>query len=111
MLVDIQNLRIAFPTPSGPVEAAFTAKAMGWEVPPERRAMAGFGDYDTAMKTLEQAITDKRFIAGDRFTAADLVAVQSRWRPGLWPLHVPTTSPPTITVKCLRRPRETRLVR
>ena len=57
---------------SGPVEAAFTAKSMGWEVPPERQAMAGFGNYDTAMKTLESALAAKPFLAGDRFTAADL---------------------------------------
>ena len=57
---------------SGPVEAAFTAKAMGWEVPDGRAAMAGFGSYDAAMDTLEQALTGKTYIAGDRFTAADL---------------------------------------
>ena len=57
---------------SGPVEAAFTAKSMGWELPPERQAMAGFGSYDTAMNTLENAVRGKSFIAGDRFTAADL---------------------------------------
>lgn len=57
---------------SGPVEAAFTARAMGWEVPPDRHAMAGFGNYQTAMDTLEQAVAGKAFIAGDRFTAADL---------------------------------------
>ena len=57
---------------SGPVEAAFTAKSMGWEVPPERRAMAGFGDYETTMKTLEATVSARPFIAGDRFTAADL---------------------------------------
>jgi glutathione S-transferase len=57
---------------SGPVEAAFTAKSMGWEVPPERQAMAGFGNYDAAMNTLEKALTGKQYIAGDRFTAADL---------------------------------------
>ena len=57
---------------SGPVEAAFTAKSMGWEVPPERQAMAGFGNYDTAMATLEKAVSGKPYIAGDRFTAADL---------------------------------------
>ena len=57
---------------SGPVEAAFTAKSMGWEVPPERQAMAGFGNYDAAMNTLEKGLTGKQYIAGDRFTAADL---------------------------------------
>jgi glutathione S-transferase len=57
---------------AGPVEAAFTAKSMGWEVPPERQAMAGFGSYETAMSTLEQALTGRDYLAGDRFTAADL---------------------------------------
>jgi glutathione S-transferase len=57
---------------SGPVEAAFTARAMGWEVPPERQAMAGFGNYEIAMNTLEKALTGKTYIAGNRFTAADL---------------------------------------
>jgi glutathione S-transferase len=57
---------------SGPVEAAFTARAMGWEVPDGRQVMAGFGTYETAMNTLEKALTGKQFIAGNRFTAADL---------------------------------------
>jgi glutathione S-transferase len=45
---------------------------MGWEVPPERSAMAGFGNYDLAMDTLEKAVSRAPFITGDRFTAADL---------------------------------------
>ena len=57
---------------SGPVEAAFTAKSMGWEVAPDKQAMAGFGTYETAMNTLEKAVSGGGFIAGDRFTAADL---------------------------------------
>ena len=57
---------------SGPVEAAFTAKSMGWEVAPDRQAMAGFGNYDAAMTTLEKAVSARPFLAGDRFTAADL---------------------------------------
>jgi glutathione S-transferase len=57
---------------SGPVEAAFTAKSMNWEVPAERQAMAGFGTYDLTMNTLEKALLGKSYIAGNRFTAADL---------------------------------------
>ena len=57
---------------SGPVEAAFTAKSMGWEVRADKQAMAGFGNYDVAMNTLEKGLTGKQYIAGDRFTAADL---------------------------------------
>ena len=57
---------------SGPVEAAFTARSMGWEVPPDRQAMAGFGNYEQAMRTLEKTLSDREYIAADRFTAADL---------------------------------------
>ena len=57
---------------SGPVEAAFTNKSMGWEAPPERQAMFGYGSYDRAMATLEAYLAGKRYITCDRFTAADL---------------------------------------
>ncbi len=57
---------------AGPVEAAFTARSMGWEVPPEKQAMVGFGTYDVTIATLEKALTGKRYVAGDSFTAADL---------------------------------------
>ena len=57
---------------SGPVEAAFSNKAAGWEPTPERQAMFGYGTYDRAMATLEAAVSAKPFLAADRFTAADL---------------------------------------
>lgn len=57
---------------SGPVEAAFSNRAAGWEPAPERQAMFGYGSYDRAMATLEQALTGRDYIAADRFTAADL---------------------------------------
>ena len=57
---------------SGPVEAAFSNKSAGWEPAPDRQAMFGYGSYDQAMATLEKAIAGKTYIAGDRFTAADL---------------------------------------
>ena len=57
---------------AGPVESAFLAKAMGWEVPPEREVSAGFGNHRITMATLEQAVSARPYLAGDRFTAADL---------------------------------------
>src|SRR5687768_2024544 len=57
---------------SGPVEAAFSNKAAGWEPTPERQRMLGYGNYDLAIGTLEKALSGKTYIAGDRFTAADL---------------------------------------
>ena len=57
---------------SGPIEAAFTNKSMGWEAPAERQAMLGYGSYDKALATLEAYLASKPFITCDRFTAADL---------------------------------------
>ena len=57
---------------SGPVEAAFSNKAVGWEPSDEQRRMFGYGTYDLATSTLEKAIAGKDYIAADHFTAADL---------------------------------------
>ena len=57
---------------SGPVEAAFSDKAAGWEPSPERQRTFGYGHYDLAVDTLEKGISAGPFIAADRFTAADL---------------------------------------
>lgn len=57
---------------SGPVEAAFSNKAVGWEPTPERQRMFGYGNFDLAVGTLERALTGKDYIAANRFTAADL---------------------------------------
>jgi glutathione S-transferase len=57
---------------AGPVEQATTARALGWEVPKERRGMAGFGTYESVVETLEHALSGKDFICGSRFTAADV---------------------------------------
>ena len=57
---------------AGPVEAAFSNKSMGWEPPPEKQPMFGYGTYDKAIDTLGKALEGRQFIAADRFTAADL---------------------------------------
>ena len=57
---------------SGPIEAAFSNKAAGWEQAPEKQRMFGYGNYDLAIGTLEKAVTGKEYIAADHFTAADL---------------------------------------
>ena len=35
--------------------------------------MFGYGTYDLAINTLEKALSGKKYIAGDHFTAADLI--------------------------------------
>ena len=57
---------------SGPVEAAFSNKAAGWEPTPEKQRMFGYGNYDLAIATLEKALTGRDYIAAGHFTAADL---------------------------------------
>jgi glutathione S-transferase len=57
---------------AGPIEAAVTNRTMGWQVPPDRKMMAGYGDYDDAVLNLERAVAGKPFVAGDRFSAADV---------------------------------------
>jgi glutathione S-transferase len=57
---------------AGPLEAAVTNKSMGFEVPAERRAMAGYGSYEDVMNALETALEGRDYILGDRFSAADV---------------------------------------
>ncbi|MBO9709193.1 MAG: glutathione S-transferase family protein [Caulobacter sp.] len=64
----------------GPVEAAVTNKSLGVEVPPERRASAGYGCLEDTLNALESAVAGKTFIVGDRFSAADVyVGAQIGW--------------------------------
>ncbi|MBB4569834.1 glutathione S-transferase family protein [Rhizobium leucaenae] len=57
---------------AGPMEMAVTNRALGFEIPPERLRMAGCGSLEHVFDTLEQAVSASPFIAGDRFTAADV---------------------------------------
>jgi glutathione S-transferase len=57
---------------AGPVEAAVSNRAMGWEAPPERQRMMGYGSFAAVMDVLELAVGQSEYIAGDRFTAADV---------------------------------------
>ena len=56
---------------AGPLEAAASNKALGFDVPPERRAMMGYGSFADVMDALERAVADE-YLTGSRFTAADL---------------------------------------
>jgi glutathione S-transferase len=58
---------------AGPIEAAFSNRAAGFEPDADKQRMFGYGNYNLAIDTLEKAIGAKPHIAGDRFTAADLL--------------------------------------
>jgi glutathione S-transferase len=57
---------------AGPVEYAVTNKALGFTVPPDRERMMGYGNASLALDTLETAIEKNTYLAGGKFTAADL---------------------------------------
>ena len=55
----------------GPLEQLMVAKAAGGKLPDP--GMAGFGTEEDLVGTLEAAVKDREFLAGDSFTAADLL--------------------------------------
>jgi glutathione S-transferase len=57
---------------AGPLESAVTMKALGFEIPKERLRMAGCGGFGDVMNTLEKAVSASTYVAGERFTAADV---------------------------------------
>lgn len=57
---------------AGPLEAAATERARGIVVTDEQSRMVGYGSFDRVIDVLEQAVSGRDYIAGDRFSAADL---------------------------------------
>jgi glutathione S-transferase len=57
---------------AGPLEAALSNKALGFVVPPERERMMGYGSLAQALNALDAAVSKGDYLAGDKFTAADL---------------------------------------
>lgn len=57
---------------AGPVEAAFSNQSAGFVPPEEKRAMFGYGHFDLTIDTMEKAVAGKTYVAGDRFSAADV---------------------------------------
>ena len=57
---------------AGCVEPALSNKSAGFEPTAEKQRMFGYGSYDLTMDTLEKAVTGIDYIAGGKFSAADL---------------------------------------
>jgi glutathione S-transferase len=65
---------------AGPVEQAVTNKAMGVQPSEQQRAMVGYGSFDAMVDVLAGAVSAHPWIAGERFTAADVyVGSQVLW--------------------------------
>jgi len=57
---------------AGPAEAAITNRAQGWEVPPDKERMFGYGNSDKIVAVLDELFSLRDYVCGDRFTAADV---------------------------------------
>lgn len=65
---------------AGPMEAAITNRAFGFNVDEKAQRSAGYGHYDLMVETLEGWLKDRDYICGERFTAADIyVGAQVDW--------------------------------
>jgi glutathione S-transferase len=57
---------------AGPAEAAISNRAQGWEVPPDKERMFGYGNTDKVIAVLDELLSLRDYVCGDRFTAADV---------------------------------------
>jgi glutathione S-transferase len=65
---------------AGPVESAVTNNVLGLQTDENTSRMAGYGSFDRTIDTLEKAVSANAFIAGPKFTAADVyVGAQVDW--------------------------------
>lgn len=65
---------------AGPVEQAVVNRSLGFEVPEDKQAVAGYGTYTAALDALETAVSGSGYVAGETFTAADVyVGMQIGW--------------------------------
>lgn len=57
---------------AGPLEAAVSNRAAGWEVPPDKERMFGYGNTDRVISVVDELFSLRDYVCGDRFTAADV---------------------------------------
>lgn len=65
---------------AGPIEAMASNHALGVAIPDDKRGMVGYGSREQVIDTLEKAVSERDYLVGDSFTAADLyVGAQIGW--------------------------------
>ena len=57
---------------AGPVEAAVSNQAMGWVPTPERERMFGYGNFERVVSVLDELLSLRDYVCGNRFSAADV---------------------------------------
>ncbi|KHK91451.1 glutathione S-transferase family protein [Novosphingobium malaysiense] len=57
---------------AGPVEQAITSRSLKFEPTPEQEGMAGWGNFERTMKTLDGHLSASKWVCDGRFTMADV---------------------------------------
>jgi len=57
---------------AGPWEQAGTNHVMGWDPPEDKQRMFGYGSYEKAIAVVDELLSLRDYVCGDRFTAADV---------------------------------------
>jgi len=57
---------------AGPLEAIVINSSLGFALPEQMRGRVGYRDMQTTLDVLEAAVTANQYLAGDRFSAADV---------------------------------------
>ena len=57
---------------AGPWEQAGTNHMMGWDPPEDKQRMFGYGSYEKAIAAVDELLSLRDYVCGDRFTAADV---------------------------------------
>ncbi|WP_119166458.1 glutathione S-transferase family protein [Algihabitans albus] len=57
---------------AGPMEAAIVNTALQFEPPEDKRGMVGYGSFATVLDVLQSEVSARPYLAGDRFSAADV---------------------------------------
>ncbi|MAM71126.1 MAG: glutathione S-transferase [Gammaproteobacteria bacterium] len=57
---------------AGPLEAAVSNQSLGLEIPSDKQATIGYGSYAQTVEVLAAAVATGSYIAGDKFSAADI---------------------------------------
>ena len=58
---------------AGPLEYAVINTSLGFEVPEDKQGRIGYGTMETVLDTLDAHLQGRDFVAGEQFTAADLM--------------------------------------
>jgi len=65
---------------AGPLEQAIINKSFGFQVPADKEMMAGYGSFDRVVSVLDDLLSGRDYVAGERFTAADVyLGAQIAW--------------------------------